>query len=102
MPRGSNAKREHEYEELKEEFKESGRYKRAKFSETEEEKAKDKKGKSPDRDLPITGYDHLTIKEILKRLGSLTSSQIQKIRSYEKKHKNRKTLLEQLDRKLEQ
>ncbi|HEY3328734.1 MAG TPA: hypothetical protein VGK19_01830 [Capsulimonadaceae bacterium] len=27
MPRGSSPKREHEYEELKEEFKDEGRYK---------------------------------------------------------------------------
>jgi hypothetical protein len=114
MPRGASKKREREYKELKENFKESGRYKgreeevaarivnkqRAQYGETKEEKAREREGKSPDRNLPIKGYQHLTVKEVIRRLGSLSQNEIKRIKSYEQKHKNRKTLLQQLERKL--
>jgi len=114
MPRGASQKREKEYEELKDEFKESGRYKgrekevaarivnkqRAQQGETKEERAKDKQGKSPDRNLPIENYDHLTVKEVSKKLGSLSHGEITRIKSYEQKHKNRKSLLELIERRL--
>jgi hypothetical protein len=115
MPRGSSAKREKEYEELKEEFKESGRYKgreeevasrivnkqRLEMGETKEAKEKDKHGKSPDRNLPIEDYDRLTVDEIEKKLDSLGKREIRRIRDYEEKHRNRKTLMEVLERRLE-
>lgn len=114
MPRGASAKREREYKELKEEFKESGRYKgreeevaarivnkqRAEYGETKEERAKDRRGGSPDRDLPVRGYDRLTVSQVVQKLDSLSSNEIGEIKSYEKEHKNRKTLLEQIDRRL--
>jgi hypothetical protein len=114
MPRGSSPKREKEYEELKEEFKESGRYEgreeevaarivnkqRAELGETKEAKAKAKKGQSPDRKLPIPNYSRLTIDEVAKKLDSLTDQEVKEIKSYEQKHKNRKTLLEYIDRSL--
>lgn len=114
MPRGSSPKREKEYEELREEFKDSGRYKgreeevaarivnrqRAEQGETKEAKAKDREGKSPDKDLPIERYDHLTVRKIEKRLDALDRREIGRIRDYEKRHRNRKTLVEALDRKL--
>jgi hypothetical protein len=113
MPRGASTKREREYEELKQEFKKEGRYKgreeevaarivnkqRAQLGETKEEKRKNKEGKSPD--LPIENYQHLTVSQITGRLKSLSRKEIQKIRKYEAEHKNRKTLLEKLDGKLE-
>ena len=114
MPRGASRKREREYEELKEEFKEEGRYEgreeevaarivnkqRAEFGETKAEKAKDKRGASPDRDLPIDRYQHLTVDEVTQKLDGLSASELKEIKDYEKKHQNRKTLLEQLDRQL--
>ena len=50
--------------------------------------------------LPLEGYDELTVEEAKKKTGGLSEEELRKIRSYEKKHKNRKTLLEQLDRKI--
>jgi hypothetical protein len=114
MPRGSSAKREKEYEKLKEEFKEEGRYEgreeevaarivnkqRAEYGETKEQKAEEKRGQSPDRNLPIERYRHLTIKEVQKKLDSLSESQIKQIKEYEKRHKNRKTLIAEIDRRL--
>src|SRR3954451_2010867 len=110
MPRGASPKREREYEELKSEFKKEGRYKgreeevasrivnkqRKQFGETKREKQKDRKGKSPDRYLPIKDYQHLTVDQIADRLDRLSDKQIEQVKRYEEKHKHRKTLLEKL------
>lgn len=50
--------------------------------------------------VPIAGYDELNVEEIKDELEGLSEDELKKVRSYEKKHKNRKTLLEQLDRKI--
>jgi hypothetical protein len=108
MPRGASPKREREYEELKHRFKKEGRYKgretevaarivnkqRAMYGETKAEKQKDKEGKSPDRNLPIKDYQHLTVGQIQKKVQKLAPPQKRKVAHYEKQHKNRKTLLE--------
>jgi hypothetical protein len=113
MPRGASPKREREYEELKEKFKESGRYKgreeevasrivnkqRAQYGETKGEKEKDREGKSPDRNLPIEDYQHLTIPQVRSKLQSLSKGELRKVESYEKKHKNRKGVLDAIDRR---
>ncbi|MFN3648647.1 MAG: hypothetical protein ACK47B_03615 [Armatimonadota bacterium] len=105
-------KREREYEELKEEFKEEGRYpgreeevaarivnkQRAELGETKEAKQQDREGKSPDRHLPIDDYDRLTVEQVTRKLDDLSEKEIDRIRRYEQQHQNRKTLLEQLDR----
>ena len=114
MPRGAGTKREREYTELKEEFKEEGRYKgreeevaarivnkqRAQQGETNEAKARDKAGTSPDQKLPIPDYDQLTVDQVMAKLDGLSRDQLRAIKSYEEGHKRRKTLLEQLDRRL--
>ena len=110
MPAGASPKREREYEELKQEFKQEGRYKgreeevasrivnkqRRRFGETKQAKRKDRQGKSPDRNLPIDNYEHLTVDQIARQLDDLSKKQIDEIKDYEKEHKNRKTLLEKL------
>jgi hypothetical protein len=50
--------------------------------------------------LPLEGYNDLTVEEAKKKIARLSKVELKKIRSYEKKHKNRKTLLEQLDVKI--
>ena len=114
MPRGANAKREREYEELKEKFEESGRYKgreeevaarivnkqRRMYGETKGEKEKDRRGQSPDRGLPIENYQHLTVPQIEGKLDRLSKKEVRQIEEYEKKHKNRKKLIEALDERL--
>ncbi len=111
MPRGASPKREQEYKELEHRFEQEGRYKgrekqvaarivnkqRAQYGETKAEKQKDREGKSPDRNLPIKDYQHLRIDQITGRLNQLSRGQIQQIESYEKQHKNRKKLVEQLE-----
>ena len=50
--------------------------------------------------LPIAGYDELNVKEIGDRLDGMTAAEIRTVREYEKRNKNRATLIEQFDRKL--
>ena len=50
--------------------------------------------------FPIAGYDELTVAEISKFIDGLTAAQIREVREYEKRNKNRETLIEQFDRKL--
>ncbi len=64
-------------------------------------KQDDKSGASPDNDLPIAKYDHLTVNQITSRLEGMNSGDLKKLRDYEKHNRARKTLLEQYDRFLQ-
>ena len=50
--------------------------------------------------FPISGYDELNVTEIASRLDGLTAAQLREVREYEKRNKNRETLIEQFDRRL--
>ena len=50
--------------------------------------------------FPISGYDEMNVKEIGELLEGLTAAEIRTVREYEKRNKNRETLIEQFDRKL--
>jgi hypothetical protein len=50
--------------------------------------------------LKTTDYEGLTVEEISKRIEGLPTEQLKKVREFEKKHKNRETLIEQIDRKI--
>jgi hypothetical protein len=50
--------------------------------------------------FPIPNYDTLTVEEVSKKLDKLSAAQLREVRDYEKKNKNRETLIEQFDRKL--
>lgn len=50
--------------------------------------------------FPIQNYDELKIGEISERLGGLNAEQIRVVREYEKKNKNRESLIKQFDSKL--
>jgi hypothetical protein len=50
--------------------------------------------------LPIAGYDEMNVEEVSDRLHSLSDEELKRVRDYERRHKNRDTLIEQLDRKL--
>ncbi len=106
MPAGASNKREREYKELKQQFQRSGRYRgreeevaarivnkqRANYGETKAAKTQERKGQSPDRGLPLEGYEHMTIPEVARRLNALSSADIRKLQRYESRHKNRKGL----------
>jgi hypothetical protein len=53
-----------------------------------------------DGGFPIPNYDELTVEEVKGVLDGLTAAQIREVREYEKRNKNRETLIEQFDRKL--
>jgi hypothetical protein len=50
--------------------------------------------------LPIVGYDEMNVEEISDSLDSLSDEELKRVRDYERRHKNRDTLIEQLDRKI--
>jgi hypothetical protein len=50
--------------------------------------------------FPIAGYDELNVEEIGDRLEGMSAAEIRMVREYEKRNKNRETLIEQFDRKL--
>jgi hypothetical protein len=50
--------------------------------------------------LPITGYDDMTVGQVQKRLGDLSTADLRKVREYERRHANRKSLLTAIDKAL--
>jgi hypothetical protein len=50
--------------------------------------------------LPIAGYDEMNVGEVSGRLDSLSDEELKRVRDYERRHKNRDTVIEQLDRKI--
>jgi hypothetical protein len=50
--------------------------------------------------LPIEGYDELTVEEISGRVGGLSVEELRVVRDHEERTKNRDTVLEQLDRRI--
>jgi hypothetical protein len=111
MPRGASPKREKEYEELKEKFQKSGRYKgreeevasrivnkqRAEYGETKEDKQQEKEGTNQNRDLPIEHYRRLKVPQVEKKAKQLSPKKIDKVEQYEKNHKSRKGAIEALE-----
>jgi hypothetical protein len=110
MPRGASPKREREYKELVSEFKKEDRYRgrekevasrivnkqRNEFNETKADKKAEKEGKSPDRNLPLPRYEHLTVADIKRKLPELSAADKRKIATFEKSHKNRKGVFDAL------
>lgn len=114
MPRGASPKREREYSKLKRRFKKQHRYRgrekevaarivnkqRTQYGETKDEKAKDRAGKSPDRNVPIPNYQHLTVAQVTQRLGRLSPPQLKRVKAYERSHKSRKGVLGAISQKM--
>jgi hypothetical protein len=115
MPRGASPKREREYSELKTRFKKEHRYpgreeevaarivnkQRREYGETKGERAKDRAGKSPDRNLPVDNYQHLTVPQVRRQLDRLSGAELRKVRSYERKNKQRRGVLEAIEKTLQ-
>jgi polyhydroxyalkanoate synthesis regulator phasin len=49
---------------------------------------------------PIPGYDDLSAAQVQERLDGLTPAELRKLRDYEARHANRKTVLDRIDRRL--
>lgn len=50
-------------------------------------------------EVPIEGYDEMSVDDIVGRLDGLSDEEIGRVRAYEAQNKNRATLLAQIDRK---
>jgi len=50
--------------------------------------------------LGTANYDELSVAEVSRRTEGLTTEELKKVRKFEKKNKNRETLIEQIDRKI--
>ena len=48
---------------------------------------------------PLKDYDGLSVEEVEKKVQGLSKEEVRELLDYEKRHKNRKTLVESLDRK---
>jgi arsenate reductase-like glutaredoxin family protein len=53
-----------------------------------------------DAGFPIQNYDELTVDDISRQVGSLSTEELRVVRDYEERTKNRDTVLEQLDRRI--
>lgn len=53
-----------------------------------------------DRELPIADYDELSVRGAKVRLDALSADELRRLRSYELEHKQRKTLVHEIDRRL--
>lgn len=49
---------------------------------------------------PIANYDELNVNEVAQKLEDLPLEDLKKVRAYEKSHKDRDTVVEQIDRKI--
>ena len=50
--------------------------------------------------FPILAYDDLTAAQVAERLADLTPAQLRKVRDYERRHGNRKSVLTAVEAKL--
>lgn len=50
--------------------------------------------------LPIAGYDELTAAQVGKRLNGLTAAELRRVRDYERRHANRKSVLAAVEKSL--
>jgi hypothetical protein len=50
--------------------------------------------------LPIADYDGLSAAQVQDRLDGLTPAELRKLRDYEQRHANRKTVLDRIERRL--
>jgi len=53
-----------------------------------------------DQTFPILGYDDLTAAQVQVRLEGLAPAELRRVREYERRHANRKSVLEAIDKSL--
>ena len=64
----------------------------------EVDKARRTAGVGPN--FPVLGYDDLSAAKVVERLTDLTPAQLRKVRDHERRHANRKTVLDAIESKL--
>ena len=50
--------------------------------------------------FPVIGYDDLTVEQVVTRLTDLTAAELRKVRDYERRNANRKSVLNSIEKKL--
>lgn len=50
--------------------------------------------------FPISGYDEMTAAQVQKRIDGLSAPELRKVRDYERRHGNRKSVLSAIDKAL--
>ena len=50
-------------------------------------------GATPEGTLPIDGYDSLAASQVVLRLGSLNTKELESVRLYEERNRSRRTIL---------
>jgi len=50
--------------------------------------------------LETANYDTLTVAEVTEKLDDLSADELKKVREFEKRNKNRESLVERIDRKI--
>jgi hypothetical protein len=55
---------------------------------------------SASTNLPIAGYDELSAPQVQEQLEGLTPAELRKLRDYEQRNANRKTVLDRIERRL--
>jgi hypothetical protein len=86
---------EEEKEETEEKKREGSKQGKQYVSNTDEAKQARKEAAA----LPLQNYDDLSVEDVEKKAGGLSKDDIEDLLDYEKQHKNRKTLVEALERK---
>jgi hypothetical protein len=51
-------------------------------------------------EVPIDGYEELTVRRAIERLGGLSPAELRWLRDYERRHANRKSVLDEIERVL--
>jgi polyhydroxyalkanoate synthesis regulator phasin len=51
--------------------------------------------------FPIAGYDDLTAAQVTSKLGDLTPAELRRVRDYERRNANRKTVLAAIDHRID-
>jgi hypothetical protein len=57
-------------------------------------------GRATTQNLPIENYDDLSASQVQEQLEGLTPAELRKLRDYEQRHANRKTVLDRIERRL--
>ncbi len=52
-------------------------------------------------ELPIEDYDSLNVNQVSQRLGELSVEEIERLRDYEAEHKNRRSLMQRFETRIE-
>ncbi len=51
-------------------------------------------------EVPIAGFDEMNVSEVAQQLDNLSAAELQRVRDYEMRNKNRETLLGQIDQRI--